>query len=798
MSERHGFGVEPWCVRETHLDLEALARTESMFALANGHIGLRANLDEGEPFVLPGTYLNSFYELRPLPYAEAGYGYPESGQTLVNVTDGKIIRLLVDDEPFDVRYGTLRSHERVLDLRAGVLRRAVEWVSPAGAAVRVRTTRLVSFAQRAAAAVLFQVEPVEGPLRVVVQSELVANEPGPPASADPRAAAALESPLESEEYFHLDARVVLVHSTRMSGLRLAAAMDHVVDGPGGTEISSESSPDVGRVTVTADLEPGERLSVVKFLAYGASSQRSLPAVRDLAVAALAEAKHTGWDGLLAGQRTYLDEFWNRADVEIDGDAELQQAVRFCLFHVLQAGARAEQRAIAAKGLTGPGYDGHTFWDTERYVLPVLTYTAPRAAADALRWRHSTLDLARDRARQLGLDGAAFPWRTIRGQECSGYWPAGTAAFHIGADIADAVVRYQHATGDEAFEKEVGLELLVETARFWRSLGHHDPQGRFRIDGVTGPDEYSAVADNNVYTNLMAQRNLLAAAEAVARHPRHAAVLGADFEEAATWRDAGEDMIVPWDDDLGVHPQSEGFTDHQRWSFAATAPTHYPLLLHYPYFELYRKQIVKQADLVLALHARGDAFTDEEKARDFAYYEALTVRDSSLSASTQAVVAAEVGHLELAYDYFGEAALMDLHDLHHNTRDGVHIASLAGAWIAAVAGFGGMRDHDGKLTFAPRLPARLEGLTFRLLWRGSRMQVAISKTHATYTLLEGDRLETSHHGAPINVTADRPVSCEIPPVPLLKAPTQPPGRAPIRRGGSAGDVRDAGVGVTVAA
>jgi alpha,alpha-trehalose phosphorylase len=798
MSERHGFGVEPWCVRETHLDLEALARTESMFALANGHIGLRANLDEGEPFVLPGTYLNSFYELRPLPYAEAGYGYPESGQTLVNVTDGKIIRLLVDDEPFDVRYGTLRSHERVLDLRAGVLRRAVEWVSPAGAAVRVRTTRLVSFAQRAAAAVLFQVEPVEGPLRVVVQSELVANEPGPPASADPRAAAALESPLESEEYFHLDARVVLVHSTRMSGLRLAAAMDHVVDGPGGTEISSESSPDVGRVTVTADLEPGERLSVVKFLAYGASSQRSLPAVRDLAVAALAEAKHTGWDGLLAGQRTYLDEFWNRADVEIDGDAELQQAVRFCLFHVLQAGARAEQRAIAAKGLTGPGYDGHTFWDTERYVLPVLTYTAPRAAADALRWRHSTLDLARDRARQLGLDGAAFPWRTIRGQECSGYWPAGTAAFHIGADIADAVVRYQHATGDEAFEKEVGLELLVETARFWRSLGHHDPQGRFRIDGVTGPDEYSAVADNNVYTNLMAQRNLLAAAEAVARHPRHAAVLGADFEEAATWRDAGEDMIVPWDDDLGVHPQSEGFTDHQRWSFAATAPTHYPLLLHYPYFELYRKQIVKQADLVLALHARGDAFTDEEKARDFAYYEALTVRDSSLSASTQAVVAAEVGHLELAYDYFGEAALMDLHDLHHNTRDGVHIASLAGAWIAAVAGFGGMRDHDGKLTFAPRLPARLEGLTFRLLWRGSRMQVAISKTHATYTLLEGDRLETSHHGAPINVTADRPVSCEIPPVPLLKAPTQPPGRAPIRRGRSAGDVRDAGVGVTVAA
>ena len=781
MSSEPGLTVEPWSIREIGIDVEALARTESMFALANGHIGLRGNLDEGEPFGVPGTYLNSFYELRPLPYAEAGYGYPESGQTLVNVTNGKIIRLLVDDEPFDIRYGELISHERVLDFRAGALRRSAEWVSPAGAGVRVRATRLVSFVQRAAAAILFEVEPLDGPVRVVAQSELVANESMPPSSPDPRAAAVLDSPLSSEEHSHLDARVVLVHSTQRSKLRLAAAMDHLVDGPAGTEIWSESSPDVGRITIAADLAGGERLRIVKFLAYGSSSRRSLPAVRDLAVAALAEARHTGWEGLLESQREYLEDFWDRADVEIDGDAELQQAVRFALFHTLQAGARAERRAIAAKGLTGTGYDGHTFWDTERFVLPVLTYTAPRAAADALRWRHSTLDLARERARQLGLDGAAFPWRTIRGHECSGYWPAGTAAFHIGADIADAVIRYQAATGDEAFERDVGVELLIETARFWRSLGHHDPQGGFRIDGVTGPDEYSAVADNNVYTNLLARRNLLAAADAVARHPRRAAEFGADFEEAATWRDAGEDMVVPWDDDLGVHLQSDGFTHHQLWNFRATEPDRYPLLLHYPYFDLYRKQVVKQADLVLALHVCGESFTDEEKARDFAYYEALTVRDSSLSAATQAVIAAEVGHLELAFDYFGEAALLDLHDLHRNTSDGVHIASLAGAWIAAVAGFGGMRDHDGKLTFAPRLPARLQRLSFRLVYRGSRLQVAITKDAATYTLLAGGAVETSHHGVRITVGPDAPVAREIPAAPRRPAPSQPPGREPVRRG-----------------
>jgi alpha,alpha-trehalose phosphorylase len=772
------FQAEPWSLRETYLDLELLAQTESVFALANGHIGLRANLDEGEPSGLPGTFLNSFYEVRPLPYAEAGYGNPEAGQTVVNVTNGKIIRLLVDDEPFDIRYGQLVAHERELDLRAGVLHRRVEWRSPAGTAVRVRSTRLVSLTQRSAAAVLYEVEPLEGPLRVVVQSELIANEPGQPEEADPRAAAVLESPLESEAFLHQGAGALLVHSTRGSKLRMAAGMDHLIDGPAGTETAVDSWPDLARVNVAADLAAGERLRMVKFLAYGWSSRRSLPALRDQVAAALTEARHTGWEGLLAGQRAYLDEFWDGADVEVGGDAELQLAVRFALFHTLQASARAEQRAIPAKGLTGPGYDGHTFWDTERFVLPVLTYTAPDAAGDALRWRHATLDLARERAQELGLEGAAFPWRTIRGQECSGYWPAGTAAFHIGADIADSVVRYVEATEDEAFESEVGLELLVETARLWMSLGQRDTRGGFRIDGVTGPDEYSAIADNNVYTNLLAQRNLRAAADAVAGRPDAAAELGADLEEAAAWRKAARDMVVPWDETIGIHPQSEGFTRHETWDFAGTGADQYPLFLHFPYFDLYRKQVVKQADLVLALHWRGDAFSDEEKARDFAYYEALTVRDSSLSACTQAVIAAEVGHLELAYDYFREAALLDLDDFERNTRDGLHIASLAGVWIAAVAGFGGMRDHDGKLTFAPRLPAGLERLVFRLLFRGRRLKVEVTNAETIYGL-DGNPLEIGHHGKTIKLSSHDPVTLPIPPIVERPTPKQPQGRAPSR-------------------
>ncbi len=780
MIQHPAFPVEPWAVREVELDVGRLAQTESVFALSNGHLGLRANLDEGEPFGLPGTYLQGFYEVRPLPYAEAGYGYPEAGQTVVNVTNGKIIRLLVDDEPLDIRYGQLHRHERVLDLRAGVLRRVAEWESPTERVVRIRSTRLVSFTHRSIAAISYEVEPLDDAMRVVVQSELVANESLPTGDMDPRAAAALASPLEAEFDESSDTRALLVHRTRGSDLLIGAAMDHVIDGPPGTEWNGECFDDLGRLTITANVAPGTPLRFVKFVSYGWSGERSVPAVHDQVAAALAGARHTGWDGLVTQQREYLDDFWDRADVELEGDAELQQAVRFGLFHVLQAGARGEQRAIPAKGLTGPGYDGHTFWDTESFVLPVLTYTAPHAAGDALRWRHATIERARERAGQLGLKGAAFPWRTIDGHECSGYWPAGTAAFHINADIADAVVRYRAASDDEDFEREVGIELLVETARLWRSLGHHDAAGRFRIDGVTGPDEYSAIADNNLYTNLMAQRNLLAAADAVERHPRHATALGIDQEEAASWRDAANAMTIPFDENLGVHAQAERFTEHQAWDWEATPPEKYPLLLHFPYFDLYRKQVVKQADLVLAMHVRSHAFTAEQKARNFAYYEPLTVRDSSLSACTQAVIAAEVGHLDLAYDYFGEAALMDLDDLEHNTRDGVHIASLAGTWIAVVAGFGGMRDNDGACSFAPRLPQMLSRMAFGLSFRGRRLTVEVKNAQATYAIVDGTPIEIVHHGERVTLAPGEPVSLPIPAAPKLERPRQPPGRAPGRR------------------
>ena len=571
MIENGNFPVEPWAVRETRLDLKVLAQSESLFALANGHLGLRGNLEEGDPHGLPGTYLNGLFESRPLPYAEAGYGYPEAGQTVINVTNGKIIRMLVDDEPFDVRYGSLRSHERVLDLRAGVLRRNVEWVSPAGQAIRVRTTRLVSFVQRSVAAMLYEVEPLDDPASLVVQSELVANEvlPTPP-SSDPRAAAALTNPLQSDSFFNEGA-------TGGPGAQHPGQppADGGGDGPhrsrGRRRCRSTSSTraDLGRVTVAADLQPGQRLRLVKFLAYGWSSRRTTSSVRDQVEAALSGATHAGWDRLVASQRRYLDEFWDRADVELDGDSELQQAVRFALFHILQAGARAERRAIAAKGLTGPGYDGHAFWDTESFVLPGAHLHRPprrrrRAAVAApharpgpgpgdparpegrrlpvaddpgrgvlrlLAGRHRRLPHRRRHRRRPSSATRRPPATTpSSGRSASRSWSRRPAC---GAPSATTTPRAASAsTGSPAPTSTAPSATTTCTRTSW-------PSGTWWRRPTPWP---------------AARTGPSASASTRRRRP--------------AWRDAARAVVVPYDETLGVHAQAEGFTDHEVWDFDA--------------------------------------------------------------------------------------------------------------------------------------------------------------------------------------------------------------------------------------
>ncbi|WP_433389159.1 glycoside hydrolase family 65 protein [Micromonospora sp. KLBMP9576] len=782
--------AEAWRVRRTEADLDRLAETESIFALGNGWVGWRGTLDEGTPYGMPGSYLNGFHERRELDHPEDGYAFPQFSDTVISAPNAALIRLWVDGEPLDVRTGTLRTHERVLDLRAGVVERHTEWTSPGGHGVRVRSTRLVSLPRRAVAAVRWSVEPLDGPVEVRVSADLLANERVPERADDPRAASVITDPLTAE-HRHSDGHDgVLVHRTAQSGQRVAVAVAHDVQAPDGFASGVDCAPDRLRLTLTGTLRAGERLRLAKFAAYECAPVDGTPPdeLARLVVAEADAARAEGFEALLAGQRAALDAAWRTADVRLDGDAELQQAIRFSVFHLLQAGRADGDRTIPAKGLTGNGYDGHVLWDTEGYVLPVLTYLDPPLARSALRWRHAHLPQARERAAELRLTGATFPWRTIGGRECSGYWPAGTAALHVNADVADAVLRYVAATGDEEFLTAAGLELLVETARLWHGFGHFSDAGTFHLPGVTGPDEYAALVDDNVFTNLMARRNLRGAADAAERHPEAAARLGVEPAEVSAWRAAADAVFVPYDRKRGVHQQAAGFTEQPEWDFAHTSDDDYPLLLHFPYLELYRRQVVKQADLVLAMQRCPGEFTADEKARNFAYYEARTVRDSSLSASPQAVLAAEVGHLDLAYDLFAESVLQDLADLGDKTGDGLHLASLGGAWLALVQGFGGLRDDRGVLSFDPRLPAAIDRLDFGLRWHGHLLRVTLTRDEARYELPDADPgtgVELWHHGEPLRVTGAAPVTRPMPEVPDPgPEPPSPPGRRPTRR--SAGE------------
>jgi alpha,alpha-trehalose phosphorylase len=767
---RHrAFSVEPWHVRERGFHRSRLGASETVFTVSNGYLGLRGNLDEARPVYQSGTYVNGFYEEHPIVYAESAYGYDQVDQTMLSVTDGKVIRLQVAGEPLDITGGELVRHERVLDLRAGIVDRELEWVSPGGHRVLVRSRRLASFAHPQLACIQWSVEVLDRPCELVVVSELTTEQHDAVVAGDPRVAA----PSLQSDYEHVLAgadglRVLIGRRTRRSGLLLVAGIDHHLDDDTISACTTDTTLDEvgGRVTFTIDGRPGRPWALTKHLVYRDSRRKPAEAVRARVEADLDRARRSSFDVHARRQSQRLARLWERCDVVIEGDDALQQAVRFGIFQVLQAAARADGRGLPAKGLTGPGYEGQSFWDMDAYMLSMLSFTAPEMARRALDYRYAMLGHARRRARQLGHRGAMFPWRTISGEPGSAYFPAGTAAYHINADISFALEKYVGATGDRDFLHRKGAEMLVETARLWFSLGFFSERagGRFRIHGVTGPDEYTAMVHDNTYTNLMACANLEFAAETVDAMRRDEPDVYARLQtrteledhELDDWRRAAERMYVCFDEELQIHGQDHSFLQLERWDFAGTPADRYPLLLHYHPLEIYRHQVIKQADLVLAMFFQGHRFTAEEKRRNFDYYDPLTTGDSSLSPAIQAIVAIEVGELERGIEYALSSAAMDIDDVNHNVRDGVHVAAMAGAWMAMVHGLGGMRDRDGVISFAPHLPHAWQRLCFRLVVGENVVEVDVTPGQTSYTLREGDGLEIVHRGDAIRLRPGEPV------------------------------------------
>ena len=759
----HLFPPDEWRITENRWSDAFSRRAETVLALSNGYLGVRGCPDEGTPVTAPGTFINGFHESWPIVHAEDAYGLARVGQTIVNVPDATVIELCVDDEPFFLPTARTPEYLRVLDMRNGILTRSLLWSAPSGKHVRVRSTRLVSFEHRHVLAMSYDVT-VDGRAPVVVRSRVVNRSNGVPGRdvdphrVDPRLGTRLgRRVLDSHLVEDADDRLILGYRTVNSGMTLAVGVDHVLDVSSPHEVALSAGPDDSEFVLTVAAEPGSAIRMEKYVTYQTSRGRSVEELARRCRDTLDRVSDEGFDALLSSQRACLDCFWDRADVTLEDTVRhpvrMQQAVRWNLFHLAQATWRAEGAGIPAKGLTGDAYDGHYFWDTETWVLPFLAYTQPRIARNLLRFRHSMLPSARVRARELDLHGALFPWRTIRGDEASASYQAGTAQFHLDADIAYAIRRYIDVRGDTGFIAETGGEILVETARVWQDLGFYGADDSFHIHGVTGPDEYTAMVDDNAYTNLMARLNLNYAATAMRRladeqpdaFHQLAEELELELSEIDDWFRAAEHMYIPHDPVSGITPQDSTFLSHERWDLEMTPAEQFPLLLHHHPITIYRRQVLKQADVVMAMLLLGNEFTAEQKRRNFEYYDPITTGDSSLSASIQSVVAAEIGDEEAACRYLDLALLVDLADVAGNASDGVHIASAAGGWMGLVFGFGGVRDFDGRLTVDPRLPARFRSLGFSIRFHDRQIRVHITHDHERYELTEGDSLDVTIRG-----------------------------------------------------
>jgi alpha,alpha-trehalose phosphorylase len=773
------YPADEWNVVEKRFRPEFLAQAETMMALGNGYIGMRGGPEEGGPNAENSTLSNGFYETRPIVYGEEAYGFAKTGQTICNVTDSKIIKLFVDDEPFWLPDANLISYDRRLNMKSGTLDREILWETPAGKQVSIKSRRLISFVNRHVAAISYFVTLLNGDAAIVISSEMAIKEAGSGGdSDDPRLAKAFSSRvLHPRSNYSKDRRIVLCHATEKSEVTVTCATESVLETSCSTAYKVVHTENFGQVTFTIAAGPGAPIQLTKYIVYHTSKTASGEELCGRAEWTMDRVAAHGFQKLLAAQEQYMDDFWRRSDVRVKDvrqertkrtTVEIQQAVRFNLFHILQATARADDAGVPAKGLTGKAYEGHYFWDTEIYLLPFLIYTSPQIARNLLIVRYRMLPQARTRAMELGHRGAMFPWRTINGEEASAYYAAGTAQYHINADIMYALRKYVRATGDAQFLRDYGAEMLVETARLWLDLGFFSDAkgGKFCINSVTGPDEYNTVVNNNAYTNLMAREHLRYASDTVEalqiQDPdAYNALVGKTAltdSESGAWRRAAENMFVPFDEKLKIIPQDDSFLEREVWDFRNTPSDHYPLLLFYHPLNIYRKQVIKQADVILAMFLLGDDFSIEVKKRNFEFYDPLTTGDSSLSSCVEAIIAAQVGDIDKAMRYGMAALLMDLADVGGNVRDGCHIASMGGTWMMLTYGFGGMRDYDGTLSFWPRrAPQDNAILRFPVTYRDNVLEVEIGLQNAEYTLREGEALVIHHETEEIRLNREHPVA-----------------------------------------
>ncbi|WHI49662.1 glycosyl hydrolase family 65 protein [Microbulbifer sp. MLAF003] len=749
--------IHPWSLVENSFQPEDYCLNATLFSLGNGYIGLRGAFEEGyepEPFT-DGCYLNGVYASEPISYGESAYGYARNNQRMLTVPDGKSIHIWIDGERFSLAEGELINYERHLDISTAISKRTLTWRSPHGKTIELTAQRLVSLSEKHLLIVSLEITPLDFDGEIRLQSRLDGDLAQADRSDDPRIA----SPIDSGDIEWLESTadgdyLALPLFVKSSGFSICSGALHHCESNNDFTSSNLRSEDCVSVDYRFSAHRNTPIRLTKYVAYFAE-QNKAPLTASQVQNYLQRCASNSFTEHAQAQHLEMKNFWRESDIQVSGNDALQQGIRFNLFHLFQSLGRDGRTNIAAKGLSGDGYDGHYFWDTEIYVLPFFLYTQPQLAKGLLEYRHSILESARSRARQMAIQkGALFPWRTIGGEECSAYYPAGTAQYHINADIAYAVRNYCRVTGDTDFLRDKGAEVVIEGARMWMEIGHFNPRrnNQFCINEVTGPDEYTALVDNNFYTNLMARAHLEYAEEVFqwlqSFDPEACQTLvkkiQLESEEPANWARAAEAMYLPYDKSEGIHPQDDGFLNKPVWNFAETPEEKYPLLLNYHPLVIYRHQVCKQADVVLGLLLQSSEFSVEQKRRDFDFYEPLTTHDSTLSACIHSIIASEVGYPEKALSYFQQVARMDLDNHHNNTQHGIHTACMGGTWMCMVQGFAGMRLHGNELNFNPYVPDGMDGYRFRLQFCGRTLALEIDRLQASYTLVSGEAI-TLYHG-----------------------------------------------------
>lgn len=754
--------ADTWRLTQSHWQPAHAARDETLFALANGALGVRGGFEES-PSPTQGSFLAGVWERAPIHYHERHFGFARNTDTRLPVADATSIRIRLGDRHIDPVQGEILAFKRVLDLHKGKLSRFLRWRTAQGHTFELESERVVSIAHPGLLCIRLRLSSIDYAGPVAFDSSISSHRAAAAQGDDPRFGAGSGLTLHVSHRSATEDEAWLAQHTGESAIGVVCMQRQRISGL----TFSGAAADAGRVQQSYDghLAAGDSVVIEKFVAYAWSQPQqdvSDDALHGRAATGLAGAIGDGFDALLQAQARDCAAFWERASLSIEHDRRSEQALKFNLFHIFQSASRDGHGGIAAKGLTGEGYEGHVFWDSETFVLPALALTAPALVKPSLLWRLHTLDQARAHAREMNhARGALYPWRTIGGDECSAHYPSGSAQYHINAAIAFAIKLYVQASDDRAFLAEGGAEMLIETARIWLQVGHFNPRraGAFCINDVTGPDEYTALVDNNYYTNRMAQEHLRYAVD-VAREladssPATFATLQQKLElsepEIADWSRAADAMYLPYDERRGIIVQDDTFLDKPRWDFAGTPPEKYPLLMHHHPLTLYRHQVCKQADALLALVLAGDNVDRATKRRSFDYYEAITVHDSTLSASTFAILGAEIGYADKARDYFMEALRVDLDDLHANTSHGAHMAAMAGSWLALAWGFGGLRITAGCIGFDPILPSGWCGYRFGVVWKNRNITVAVDARTVRYVLTSGAPLSIVHAGTPLLLT-----------------------------------------------